>query len=539
MAGIIPNVSGMRASAAFLVSALIFGLTYGQAPLYYSNQNQYFLHGLADAGVGFLQQDWLASSADPTPAFSFLASLTHRFLHAYLFHGYYLVLFGVYCAGMVGLFTFLAGPRSSPRLRLAFFALFLLIHSALVRWASYRLLGWDYPWYFQAGLAGQYVLGAMFQPSAFGVFLILSIYLFVRGSPFWAVTSAGLAATMHATYLLSAGMLTLAFLTVLWREGQARLAVWLGLWALGLALPGVIYSLITFWPTSAAAAAEAQHLLVHVRIPHHCIPRLWCDGIALGQIAWTLLALYLVRGTRLFPVLGLVFLLSLGLTLIQVATDSDTLALLFPWRPSAILVPTATTVILSRLVVASARWLDRPAVALGSTLLGTGLVVAGLAITWFKQGFQTNDDELPLLAHVQANGAAGDCYLLPVQIPNLAATTRGSLSSDFKPLAVKKTDTRIIPVDLQRFRLSTGAPIFVDFKSVPYKDIDILEWHARLLLTRQLYEQLEAGHLDAARDTLRRHGITHVVMPAHLELKGTGVKEVYYDNTYRLYHVRP
>src|SRR5205823_14298714 len=45
--------------------AVAFAAAYGQAPLYYSNQNQYFLHGLAAAGEGYLSEDWLARTLDP------------------------------------------------------------------------------------------------------------------------------------------------------------------------------------------------------------------------------------------------------------------------------------------------------------------------------------------------------------------------------------------------------------------------------------------------------------------------------------------
>src|SRR5262249_54093375 len=75
----------------FLGAALAFGLACGQAPLYYSNQNQYFLHGLAAAGQGHLGKDWLAhETLDPTPVFSGLVFLTVRFLHEYAFHLYYI-----------------------------------------------------------------------------------------------------------------------------------------------------------------------------------------------------------------------------------------------------------------------------------------------------------------------------------------------------------------------------------------------------------------------------------------------------------------
>ena len=56
----------------FISWAFVFAVIYAQSPLYTSNQNQYFIHGLASAGYGYLQQDWLANTLDPTPVFSFL-----------------------------------------------------------------------------------------------------------------------------------------------------------------------------------------------------------------------------------------------------------------------------------------------------------------------------------------------------------------------------------------------------------------------------------------------------------------------------------
>lgn len=35
-----------------LLWGIVFALAYAQSPLYTSNQNQYFLHGLAQAGYG-------------------------------------------------------------------------------------------------------------------------------------------------------------------------------------------------------------------------------------------------------------------------------------------------------------------------------------------------------------------------------------------------------------------------------------------------------------------------------------------------------
>src|SRR5205807_953301 len=109
------------------------------------------------------------------------------------------------------------------------------------------------------------------------------------------------------------------------------------------------YVLLNFAPTSPEAFATAQDLLVNVRIPHHSWPRLWLDEIALAQLAWVVLALALAWRTRLFAVLAVPLLLATLLTLAQAATGNHTLALLFPWRVSAVLVPVATAVVLARL----------------------------------------------------------------------------------------------------------------------------------------------------------------------------------------------
>src|SRR6059058_789366 len=123
--------------ALFLIGTALFAAAYCQAPLYYQNQNQYFLHGLADAGVGLLRDDWLANTRDPPPAFSALVSFTARHLHPWAFYLYYALLLGAYASALLGLFASLAGEEATRRWP-AFLALLLACHSAVARWASYR-----------------------------------------------------------------------------------------------------------------------------------------------------------------------------------------------------------------------------------------------------------------------------------------------------------------------------------------------------------------------------------------------------------------
>jgi hypothetical protein len=526
----------LRALACPLLAAGAFALAYCQAPLYYSNQNQYFLHGLADAGVGLLRQDWLARTCDPTPVFSALVAFTARHLHPWAFYLFHALLLGAYALAMLGLFRALAGVSAARRWP-AFFALFLAAHAALPRWASYRWLGNDYPWFLQAGVAGQYVLGGMFQPSAFGVLLVVAVSLFARGRPFAAAACACLAATAHSTYLLVAGLLTLGFLARLLLERRPREAAALGAFALVLVLPVTLHVLLTFGPSSAETFREAQDILVNVRIPHHARPDRWLDPVAALQIGWVVLALALVRRTPLFVVLAVPFALSVLLTLVQVATGSNTLALLFPWRVSSVLVPVATTAVLSRLVARPGLPLDGlPARALSGIVI-VGLLAGGLWISARGLPFQGGDEDVPVMDFVRRSKSSGDVYFLPVSVPPLARSTRGSLSSDFKPLPDKRRDPRVIPVDFVRFRLSTGAPVFVDFKSIPYKDGEVLQWYARLRAAEQVQARLRAGRLDEAVAELHRLGVTHLVVPAAIPPRAEGLTRVHEDDYYLIYRL--
>jgi hypothetical protein len=534
-----PAARAARAVALFLLGAALFAAAYGQAPLYYSNQNQYFLHGLADAGCGLLRDDWLAKTADPTPVFSALVAFTARYLHPWAFHVYHALLQGVYAAAMVGLFAVVAGEPTAARRWPVFVALLVAVHAAVPRWCSYRWFGQDYPWFLQAGVAGQYVLGAMFQPSVFGVLLVAAVCLFARGRPFLAAACAALGATVHATYLLPAGLLTLGFLASLLAEGQIRRALALGALSLALVLPAAAHVLTAFGPTSPATFAEAQEILINVRIPHHTRPDLWLDPVAALQLAWIVAALVLTWRTRFFAVLAVPSVLMALLTVAQVATGSRTLALLFPWRVSSVLVPVATTVILSRLVAIRFLPLDGRLARVASAFAVIGLVVGGVWITAGGLAFHTNDEEVDLMNFVRDSREPGDLYFLPVRVPDLVKSTRGSLSSDFKPLPDKKSDARVIPVDLQRFRLHTGVPIFVDFKSVPYKDTDVREWYARILQAEAIQKEIQAGRIDEALAELRLHhrDITHLVVPAAQKLEGAGLVQVYEDEHYRVYRL--
>jgi len=488
-----------------------------------------------------------------------------RHLHEYLFYFYYLLILGLYFHSLLAIARFCEPSlNEKPLARLGFITLFAAIHAGLLRLASASMFGIDYPWYFQAGVAGQYVLGFGLQPSVFGVFLLASINAYLRNRPWLAATLACVAGIMHGTYLLCAAMLIVAYQIILVQDKQLKKAILLGLWALAVVLPVVIYNVIAFAPTSPEIFAEAQRILAHFRIPHHAEVARWLDGIALAQVALIVGGISLVRKANLRLIMIVVFTWSLLFTLIQVATDNDTLALLFPWRTSAVLVPLATAVVLARLVGVLARrigWESYPTMSQGMCWTSLGIFFAGgLVISFFGLGYRTNPDELPLLEFVRKappyieffRGKDGEIwvdpgfhpqpwplYLLPVDIPELDTGKRGAASTNFTPAPRAGKNGHLIAIDLQRFRIATGKPIYVDFKSIPYKDTDVVEWYRRLLWAQKLYADHswdnEATLLEVWQTGI---GITDVVTTGSKEIVGSAWEKVFEDPknpNYRVY----
>src|ERR1700722_19576865 len=195
-----------------ILLAVLFAFAYTQSPLYFSNQNQYFLHGLAQGGLGHLNRDWLAQTRDPTPIFTLLVSTGYRKLGEASFQVAYFLLIMAYFLSVRWLVSLLTRLPNTRSFRLAFAAGFTATHSAIFRLASVQLTSVDYQWNLQAGVVGQFLLGAGLQPSAFGVLLVTSVAAYVSGRPTLAAFLAASTCAFHSTYLLPAGLLILGFM---------------------------------------------------------------------------------------------------------------------------------------------------------------------------------------------------------------------------------------------------------------------------------------------------------------------------------------
>jgi hypothetical protein len=511
--------------------AVVFGLAYTQTPLYEGNQNTKFLHGLAQAGFGYLHEDWLANTADPLPLFSLLVNLTAR-INPDLFYIYYFILFGVYCYSLWGIASQVFGVNRSLNRTLLFLAGILAVHA---RWLIMRLevrQGLNIE-FLQNGLAGQYLLGLEFQNSSFGVLLLLSIYAFLRRKYISAIASLVIACLFHSAYLFSAALITLAYLLViLFEELQSQLSVapkatlaaarsakkplsfadllqaarrpfWLGLTTLLLVAPLVWYNQAFLGASSAESQAQALSILVHERIPHHTQPAQFLNRTADLQMVLILVGVLLTLRSRLFAVMTCLACGGLIFSAVQIWTGSDSLALLGPWRVSVLLVPLSTSLILAAIIAGIARLLSIPRRASQNAPLALLdhplllLVIAPLVFNFSSRAVRRGMD-------IQSEYGAS---FRQNQLVEMMDFVRAHLASG----QVYMVEPR--EAEFDDFRLYTGAPIMINWKSHPYKDSDVLEWYQRVQQADAFYNA--PGEIEKCailKEINARYGVTHVLV---------------------------
>ncbi len=61
------------------------------------------------------------------------------------------------------------------------------------------------------------------------------------------------------------------------------------------------------------------------------------------------------------------------------------------------------------------------------------------------------------------------------------------------------------------FRIFTGAPTFITWKSHPYKDVEFLEWNKRVEMADSFYKSGGVEKCNRLKELVDEYGITHVV----------------------------
>ncbi|MDR7542817.1 MAG: DUF6798 domain-containing protein [Armatimonadota bacterium] len=492
-----------------LILAAAFAAAYGFTPLYHANQNQYFFHGLAQAGVGILRADWLAGTIEVWPIFTQLVRFTIVFLHPGAFHLYYGGLVALYAYSLLGIAARLPGWRGGATASLLFLASVTVLHSPVVAAWSIWLLGANLPGQLVRGVALQELLGGgMLQPATFGVLLVFSVYLFLRNQPTAAAVAAAAAAAVHPAYLVTSAVLIAAYVLILIRRPTERRAAAVVLAVAGALLaPVAAFAALNFGPSDPDAWRLSRQILVEFRFPHHAVVGRWLGPMVFVKLAVVVAAIVLVHRADLAWIMGLWAAAAVGLTVMQLTSGSQALAVLFPWRISVVLVPLATAVVVARLSAAAAEMLTaRPGLAVGArsvaVLAMIFLAAGGVSDTWARTLEHRRDDRADLFAFVRKTALSSHLYMIPSR--------------------------------WDAFRLSTGAPTFVDFEFIPYEDKAVLEWYRRLGLSEAFYRHSQADRCRLAGFLSSDYGITHVVAPVEMAAC-PGWVVLYEDERYRLY----
>jgi hypothetical protein len=467
-----------------LAFSVIFVLSFPTKPLYYSNQNTKFLHGLAQAGIGNLGEDWTAGTIDGLPVFSFIVYVTAKYLSPYIFYVYQVALLSLLFWTLLELGCSVVGRHGETlRFRILFGAAIVAAYSQHLRGQSLLL----------DGIAGQYLIWPMFQPSDFGVFLLLGILFLLRGKVASAILSWGVAAALHPTYILCAITLLLGLVLLLRFKpvDGMRFRWWPLLVVAGILGASMMDLAWRFRPTDPDLFARANEILAYVRIPYHTDLKRWDLHDVFAKLTLVGISLWVFRREQIGIILAVPFAVAVFGAGAALLTHDAQLALIAPWRTSIFLVPLTFSLLLARGLSVV---MERLEVSDSSTRLVRwavfGMVALGLSFTVVRGSEQKFASYISLkqpahLAFVRAQSRSGDLYL---------------------------TQSRD-----QNFRLATLTPQFVSWKTHPYKDIEVIEWYARIRRVDHIFsfEDMDGRrslNCDALAQLARDYPLTHVLV---------------------------
>lgn len=435
--------------------------------LYSINQNTKFLHGLAQAFPERLGMDWTANTADGLPAFSALVFVVARYGQPFMFYMIEAALLAcLFCSCFSVLVQIAVASGRSVLYRLACAAILILLASMSA------------PFIFVDGVGGQYLVRGYLQPSEVGVLFVTAIALALAGQNNLAMIAAAVPAVFHPGYAIpSAIMMSSIFVSGRTSPRYLLLAIAL------IVVPQADLA-FRFAPTNSRAFVDASNILAFERIPQHADPAVWLDAKAYVKFGLGILGFFLAPRGFLRIALGALLVWAVAGTIAVLSTRWASLALISPWRASVIIVPVSTLVILARLgeflFRRSALQRFRPiAVALLASL---AVVVAGSGVVAKSKEYFAR--RMPAYVEfVLRNHQPEDVYLTN-------------------------------PSD-EGFRLEAMTAQFVSWKTHPYLDREVLEWHRRIGLAREVFGGTRGQHevdCEALSRLARMYPVTHLLL---------------------------
>ena len=435
-------IKGVGPTAAIMSG--LFAISHKQWPLFSSNQNTYLLEAIAAAVGEPFASDWLANQTSNIPVFSWFAKASYE-IYPNIFYIYHFVLAYVLIFSLYKISSYF-----QPKLKHQVPTVLFFTSITFLNYINIPIL---------QGVAGQYILGNGFQPSAFGVFLLASVAFFLHEKYTLTILCCLISAYFHPTYVLQVGILVFTYQLILVGSKNYKLAINIGLLALLLIFPIVYFVLSTFGNSAPEMTSIAQRILVMERIPHHALPgEFLLNKLTAFCLVMIGLALLIGRDKSEFlKIISIPFCLSVIIVLTAFLTDSHFIMLLFGQRSSVWLVPISSAYIIARLCT---------------------------EVEWDKL-FRIN--KIYLLTTFIVFMAFLSTYEVFKKSANHFSHKSTQLFSALSQLNYRK-GVLLVPLREEDIRLNALVPIFVDWKSHPYKAEEVIEWFDRANLARAFYQ---------------------------------------------------
>jgi hypothetical protein len=492
----------------WLILSLLFLVSVGGMFVqFHSNQHLHLLRGLASGSMDGLANDWLANTSDPMPVFNVIVRIASKYLGTSSFYIIQVILIAVYLYSMLGITDHLFDIKRSKFFYMFFVVIYLFSYSVIFT----RFFKID----IYAGLADQYLGFNTFLPNIFGVFLFLSLYLFLKKKHTWAVITLCIAGYIHTGYVIASAVLTASYMVINYFETkEIKTSLKIGILALILISPMVVFNLQENAGATTDQIFESTRILVEERIPHHTQVDVWWGPTAVIKLHICIFALWIFRKSQLFPLILIGFLVVfLPIPILRIR-PSNVIALLQLWRAGVFLIPLCTTLILGYLITnfysSREKFLAKNKKIIYILL---GIIVVFFSVTGIKTQFDKVEyyNDIPtrqLFSYINENPAMDSNYLIPPK--------------DY---------------DLQGFRLETETPLFVDWKSHPWNSLELLEWYDRLNLALSFYEA-ESGQACSILSTLvQDYQISHLITYTESPAACPNLDLIYQDEQYLLYTV--
>jgi len=432
----------------YILLSFLFALSIGQVAFFEEN-HVHLLRSLANNSFFKLNEDWLTNEIDHVPFFTFVSTQIIKYFSLVGLNVLHIILSVICSISIFYICKFNYSNYDFKKVIIYWFLLLVLIFSEKS---------------FAYGVAGQYVLNPVYQPSTYGVLLISSLALFIYRKENLSVIILILAASIHPTYIIHAFFLICGYLIYLLIHKEYKICFKISFISLVLISPIVFYLFSNIYISDFQLYAEGQTIMAEIRIPHHAQVYSWFSYKDLQILIVIFFALFLTYNIkRLFIPLSFVVLTTIILTIIQYYTSSNFLGLLFPWRSSVYIVPICSMIILSRILIL----VDNKYLKSSPKFYSYSVYFAFILIIFFSlngifesyKSYKNHKQKYPISSSINVH---------------------------------KNDITRIlIPTNLEYIRLNTGLPIFVDWKTVPYKNDALIKWYERIKLANSFYDSTE------------------------------------------------